>query len=139
MRGIQRLSTITELQQLITLHSHLSQIQLTKQADDIKWRFTTSCSYSAQLAYLAQFSDSFTDHVWDSLWSTKVEPKCKFFRWLILQNKLWATDCIIKHDGQSNLICQICHTHPESALHMIVKCPTPRVSGLDYETSSMVT
>jgi hypothetical protein len=53
MRGFQRLSTVSELQQFITLRSHLSQIQLAEQADDIKWRFTTNGSYSAQSAYLA--------------------------------------------------------------------------------------
>jgi hypothetical protein len=57
----------------------------------------------------------------------KVEHKCKFFSWLILQNKkVWTADRILKVGGQPNPICQLCSTHPESATHMIIECTYSR-------------
>jgi hypothetical protein len=44
------------------------------------------------------------------------------FCWLILQNKLWTTYTVVKHDGQANQICQLCRTKKESALHMLAQC-----------------
>jgi hypothetical protein len=69
-----------------------------------------------------QFFGSLTDS-WDSLWASRVENKCKFFCWLILQNKLWTKDRITKFGGQTNQICSLCHIHKESALHMVALCP----------------
>jgi hypothetical protein len=45
------------------------------------------------------------------------------FYWLILQNKLWTADRITKDRVQTNQICQLCRTHPKTALHMLAPCP----------------
>jgi hypothetical protein len=58
-----------------------------------------------------------------NVWHTLVENKCKFFSWLVLQNKLWTADRILRHGGQANAICQLCYTHSETALHMLAECP----------------
>jgi hypothetical protein len=50
----------------------------------------------------------------------------RFFSWLILQNKLWTADPIIKHGGQANSNCQLCYAHPETALHLIAQCAYSR-------------
>jgi hypothetical protein len=76
----------------------------------------------ASSAYNTQFHGSFADHDWQRLWKTKTENKCKLFGWLILQNRLWMVDRIAKHGGQTNQVCRLCHTHPESTIHMNVQC-----------------
>jgi hypothetical protein len=34
--------------------------------------------------------------------------ECMAFSWLVLQNKLWTADRILRHGGQANAICQLC-------------------------------
>jgi hypothetical protein len=77
-------------------------------------RFTSNVHYSTHSACTVQFQGSFVHNDWASLWVVKAENKCKFFCWLILQKKLWMTDRIIKHGGQANPICHLCHIHPEN-------------------------
>jgi hypothetical protein len=40
---------------------------------------------------------------------------------------VWTADRILKHGGQTNAICQLCRSQPESALHILAKCPYSRV------------
>jgi hypothetical protein len=61
MKGLHRIYTAHELNQFITLHDLLSQLQLMEQPDDI-WCFTSSGNYSVQSSYIIQFSGSFADH-----------------------------------------------------------------------------
>jgi hypothetical protein len=72
---------------------------------------------------LAQYAGSFSDYEWSKWWRAKAEHKCLFFCWLILQNKVWTADRIVKHGGSSNPICKLCYSHPQRALHMLVQCP----------------
>jgi hypothetical protein len=69
-----------------------------------------------------QFVGAFVDYEWTGVWKAKVEHKCRFFTWLILQNKLWTTGRILKTGGQANSVCQLCWAHQESVLHMITQC-----------------
>jgi len=66
---------------------------------------------------------SIKDYKWEDIWKTKVENKCKFFLWLLLQRKLLTSDRIIKRGGQANPICQLCRTRNESMTHMVANCP----------------
>jgi hypothetical protein len=80
-------------------------MQLTDQLNVIHWRFTTDENYSSKSAYDTQFAGSYPDFEWKQLWHAKVENKCKFYSWLLLQNKQWTTDRLSKYGGVANLIC----------------------------------
>jgi hypothetical protein len=121
-RGLQRIATTQEINQFARLWHLLQQCVLTNQSDAIEWRFSTNRVYSAKLTYRAQFEGAFADFHWDQHWQTKAEAKCKFFGWLILQNKLWTADHIIKHGGQANSICQLCYVQLETAIHLLAQC-----------------
>jgi hypothetical protein len=99
----------------------INQAHLTDQSDAIHWRFTADGNYSTKSAYDAQFAGSYPDFKWKQLWHAKVENKCKFYSWLLVQNKLWTADRLNKYGGDVNPICQLCCTQPESALHMIAQ------------------
>jgi hypothetical protein len=104
----------------------IAQVQQTEMPDKISWKFNANGSFSTSLAYRVQFIGSYTDREWSKLWKAKVENKCKFQSWILLQNKLWTTDRINRHGGQINAICQLCRTQPESALHMLAHCSYTR-------------
>jgi hypothetical protein len=88
MRGLRRISTTPEVSQFVHLWTLVHQVQLTSQPNNVSWCFTTNGKYSAKSAYNAQFIGSFSDHDWKSVWHASMENECKFFSWLVLQNRL---------------------------------------------------
>jgi hypothetical protein len=112
-------------------------VQLSDQRDLISWRFTLNAEYSAKSAYLIQFTGSFSDYDWSRWWQTDAEAKCMFFCWLILQNKVWIADKIIKHGGSANPTCNLCFSHPETTLHMLAQCPFSKPYGQDLLLASI--
>ena len=100
MRGLRRISTEVGLQQFVDLWTRISQVQLSQQPDTITWRFKTDGRYTAQSAYNVQFIGTSTDERWRYIWKAKVQNKCRFFIWLLLQLKLPTTDRIIKRGGK---------------------------------------
>jgi hypothetical protein len=51
-----------------------------------------------------------------------VPPKCKFFAWLIMQNRVWTADRL-QHRGWENCgNCHLCNQLQETADHLMYKC-----------------
>jgi hypothetical protein len=90
MRGLRRISSEHEheLRKFIELWTQLSQFQMTDEEDTITWRFSPNGCYSAKSAYMVQFIGAVTDRRWKLIWKAKVELKCRFFVWLLLQFRL---------------------------------------------------
>jgi hypothetical protein len=123
LQRLQRIETPAEVSQFIDLWLLLSSMQLTAQPDAIAWKITANGSFSTNSVYNFQFFGSYADHDWTRLWAAKAEGKCKMFCRLILQNRMWTADRIVKHGGEANPICVLCHTHPETTMHMLATCP----------------
>lgn len=122
MRGLRRISTPAALHQFVLLWHKIQTVQLTHEPDQIRWRFTADGVYSSHSAYNMQFTGSHPDYNWESIWKFKVENKCKFFLWLLLQFKLLTADRILKRGGHMNPICQLCRTRRETITHMAANC-----------------
>jgi hypothetical protein len=123
MKGLQRISSPDEVRQFVSLWSMVNNVSLTDQPDAIAWRFTAHGRYTASSAYDVQFIGSYADLDWQSVRSAQAENKCRFFCWLLLQNKLWKVDRLWGSDGNTDVICKLCRSQPESALHMVAVCP----------------
>jgi hypothetical protein len=82
--------------------------------------------YTTKSAYEAQFLGSYPDFEWEHLWKAQTENKCKFHSWLLIQNKLWNADRLIKYGANANPVCQLCRSQPEPILHMVAKCSYSR-------------
>jgi hypothetical protein len=102
LRRLQRIETPVEVSQFIDLWLLLSNMQLTAQPDAIAWKITANGSFSTNSVYNFQFFGSYADHDWTRLWAAKAEGKCKMFCRLILQNRMWTADRIVKHGGEAN-------------------------------------
>jgi hypothetical protein len=87
-RGLQKITTTSEINQNVRLWSMLRDYQLTDHADEISWWFSANGKYSTRSAYCMQFLGSYAEFDWDQVWKLKAEPKYKFFGWLFLQNKV---------------------------------------------------
>jgi hypothetical protein len=69
-----------------------------------------------------QFWGACIPDVLGSIWKAKVENKCRFFMWLILQDRLPTADRIIGRGGQANPTCRLCKAGVESSFHMMAAC-----------------
>jgi hypothetical protein len=112
--------------QFVDLWLQISQVRLTSEEDSISWRFTPDGCYTAESAYNVQFQGAIRDGPWNTVWKAKVETKCRFFIWLLLQEKLPTADRISDHGGPANISCSLCYTNAESHLHMVVRCSDSR-------------
>jgi hypothetical protein len=55
-----------------------------------------------------------------AVWANWAPPKCNTFAWLILQNRMWMADRLIRRGWPNRGPCQLCK--PETAAHLILKC-----------------
>jgi hypothetical protein len=133
MKGLQRIATSEQIEQFITLWSLTAQVQRTTEPDKITWCLTTKGVYTSKSAYHAGFIGSYADYEWNRVSKAKVEHKCMFFTWLLLQNKLWTANQITRQGGQINQICQLCKTQPETAFHIMADCSFSRVVWLQLQ------
>ena len=49
-------------------------------------------------------------------------PKCKFFAWLVINNRIWTADRLQKRGWPNCNMCPLCKQVQESAAHLLFKC-----------------
>lgn len=77
--------------EFLALWEQLEEVVLTEgQKDRITWLLTSDGKYLAQSAYHIQFHGRTRCPSAAVTWSTKAPPKCIFFLWLMLQNRIWT-------------------------------------------------
>ncbi len=56
------------------------------------------------------------------IWKCWAPSKCKFFAWLLLQNRIWTVDRLQQREWPNNYFCQHCFRNLETAQHLFYKC-----------------
>jgi hypothetical protein len=80
--------------------------------DSFQWLRLTSASFlGAMTTFPAQ-----------QVWKASIEPKCKFFAWLVLHNKALTVDNMIKKYWECNPICSLCFCQQETTAHLLIHC-----------------
>jgi hypothetical protein len=51
-----------------------------------------------------------------------VPPKCKFFSWLAIQNRIWIADRLATRNWPHEPTCVLYRVALESGLHLFVEC-----------------
>ncbi|WVZ55767.1 hypothetical protein U9M48_006389 [Paspalum notatum var. saurae] len=90
--------------------------------DAITWKFTSSGEYSSNSAYRAQFFGSVQTDLKHLIWQTWAPPKCKFFSWLAIQNRIWTSDRLHARGWDNAGQCPLCRRAPESGIHLFAEC-----------------
>jgi hypothetical protein len=83
---------------------------------------TPKGEYTTSSAYKAQFHDYAANPALAAIWTTWAPPKCKFFAWLILQDRVWTSDRLARRHWDHNPVCPLCRTTPEMAIHLLAEC-----------------
>jgi hypothetical protein len=92
--------------QLVSLWERINEVQLTDEADVIKWRWTGHGQYNAQSAYLAQFAGSYCTFDAEAIWKAKTEGKHRIFACQLVQWRILTIDQLIIRNWPCNPILQ---------------------------------
>jgi hypothetical protein len=66
-------------------------------------------------------------------------PQCKFFAWLILQNRVWTSDRLARREWDHCPSCPLCRETMEFAHHLLASCRfTRRVWSLVVGWTSLI-
>jgi hypothetical protein len=78
--------------------------------------------YSASSAYKVFFMGMASLRGAKELWRTRAPPKCKFFFWLLLHDRLWTAERRKLHGLQDDDACALCDQEQETASHLAGQC-----------------
>lgn len=116
-----------EIKDFVTLWQAISSMhELNNLEDSISWRWTTDGQYSASSAYNIQFSTNFCTMKICSIWKAKTEPKCRFFAWTLLHNRVLTAENLQKRGWPHNPSCCLCNSTFETTVHLCKDCPFSR-------------
>lgn len=115
--------SLGHIQEFALLWERVSGINLVAGVrDTILWKLTTSGDYSASSAYMAEFEGHLRSNMNMSVWKAWAPPKCKFFAWLVIQNRVWTADRLQRRGWPNYGLCPLCKQVTESAPHLLFQC-----------------
>jgi hypothetical protein len=77
----------------------LEPIKLNLHKDTIRWKWTSSRDFFVASAYDIQFKWSFNPYPATPVWQAYAQPRCKFFVWLVMRDRILTTNNMIKKIG----------------------------------------
>ena len=57
-----------------------------------------------------------------TVWKAWAPPKCKFFAWLIIHNRVWTADRLQRRGWSNCNLCPLCKQVQETAAHLLFQC-----------------
>jgi hypothetical protein len=98
----------------------------TQTEDSITWTRTSTGEYTTKSAYLMQFEGSIVSPFPAMIWKIWVSSRCKFFLWLLLQDRVWTSNRLQLRGWPNQYFCQLCHHNLETAHHLFAECLVSR-------------
>ena len=134
LRQAPRAAILTEFLQLWRLiqsaHIELSE----DQPDSISWILAEDGCYSAKSAYRLQFEGQIRSSMPEQVWKVWAPAKCRFFAWLLLQNRLWCADRLMQRRWPNCYFCPLCVRNLETAMHLFFECPYAKLMWMTIAT-----
>lgn len=92
--------------------------------DQITWKTTQSGCYTTAAAYRLQFAGRTASTCPHILWKAWAPPRCKFFGWLTLHDRIWTADRLQRRGWPPNeYFCPLCVRNLETSTHLFWQCP----------------
>jgi hypothetical protein len=111
----------------ITLWEELDSVVLTDEHEDTAtWTLTSDGKYSAKSAYSIQFEGKTRCLTASQTWKTKAPPKCKFFAWLMMKDRIWTAARLQRKGWPNKYFCQLCIRNLETMTHLFCECRVTR-------------
>lgn len=118
--------TVPLLDEFVKLRGLIEEAQFDHGAtepDTILWTRTASGEYSARSAYDMQFEGGALSSFPKTVWKVWAPFRCKFFMWLLLQNRVWTVDILLLREWLNSYFCPMCYRSLETAHHLFAECP----------------
>jgi hypothetical protein len=122
IKKLVNISSEEVLDEFFLLFHTLSDIQLSQERDSIAWKWTSSGEYTAASAYEVQFLGAYPTYRASTIWTARVEPRCRFFAWLAIQGKAPTTDNLLKKNWPCDPECSLCFCMMETNEHLLTEC-----------------
>lgn len=122
IRNLGPINTPALLEEYMLLFMALSSVALTEARDTISWRWTSTGTYTVASAYEVQFRGAMSFFPAKYLWSANTEPKCRFFAWLAMHDRVLTADNLAKRNCPHNELCSLCHACNETTDHLLTEC-----------------
>jgi hypothetical protein len=81
--------------------------------------WTIDGKYSVASAYDCQFRGSIVLFTALSIWQATTDPKCKFFAWLMMHDRVLTADNMMKKNWPCDLDCSLCLCMQETTEDML--------------------
>lgn len=118
------IQTAQEMNEYVVLWEGVRDINLEdNREDEIRWRWMTDGEYTTKSAYQIQFEGTFSKFKLMPIWKAAAEPKCKFFAWTLLHEKILTASNLSKRNWPNDPICKLCGIDPETPTHLCRDCP----------------
>jgi hypothetical protein len=115
--------TVGVIADYLHLWNALNGVELQPRIEDSHfWRLATNGQYSAKLAYEGLFLGSIDFEPHERVWKTWALEKCKFFMWLVAQNKCWTADRLARRGMDHPEKCLLCDQEEETIDHIMLSC-----------------
>jgi hypothetical protein len=103
IRNLQNIHTSVQMEEFTLLFMALSIVSLTEDKDKITWKWTANGEYSVSSAYECQILGSMARFPAANLWQSLTEPKCIFFTWKVMHDKILIAENMAKKNWHSIL------------------------------------
>jgi hypothetical protein len=108
------------LDSFLTLHALMALAQLSPDVGGkFTWRFSSNGIYSA---YRLQFAGAVDFPFAPLIWKLGAMPRCHFFAWLFVQNRLMTANRLLTREWPNGYICPLCMRNLETSLHLFIDC-----------------
>jgi hypothetical protein len=122
IRNLKEVNTPIQLEEFTLLFMALSSVSLNDQKDSITWKWIANGKFSVASTYNCQFLGSMVFFSPSAIWRATYEPKCRFFGWLAMHNKVLTADNMLKKNWTCDPVCQLYSCLEESTPHLLTRC-----------------
>jgi hypothetical protein len=79
--------------------------------------------YFAKSAYEIQFDGSLVSSFSVTVRRIWAPSQCKFFSWLMLQNRIWTVDMLLLREWMNDYFYPLFRQNLETVIHLFQECP----------------
>ncbi|WVZ82473.1 hypothetical protein U9M48_029730 [Paspalum notatum var. saurae] len=123
LKCIGRIDTMQELDQAITLCCAVKGMTFTPDRDQITWIWTSNGDFTVASAYEIQFIGAIGVQWSKFLWKATAQPKCKFFAWSAILNRINTAELLAVKGLPHQDVCYLCNLEFETTYHLLSACP----------------
>lgn len=98
----------------------LPTMQFSNEEDHLLWRWETHGKYSARSFYEIIMADGNEAWSFAEICSYKIPPSVKIFMYLLIQNRLFTCDVMIRRGFNCSTTCVMCDNSDETAMHLFL-------------------